>query len=115
MITARVVHADERAVRNEKLIELLLNLIVRQRLGCTTALLLLLLLRTLSRWLIQLREHFRVLTPQRRWVEGHEHVLGNALGWVLAGWLLVGLLLGALIVGHVLMTAERVRWLLEQD
>ena len=37
-----------------------------------------------------------------------------AVGWVLAGWLLVGVLVGALIVGHYLMTAERVRWLLDQ-
>lgn len=37
----------------------------------------------------------------------------GAVGWVLAGWLIVGLLLGALIVGHYLMTAPRVRWLLE--
>jgi hypothetical protein len=36
------------------------------------------------------------------------------LGWLLAGWLLAGLLVGALTVGHYLMTAERVRWLLEQ-
>jgi hypothetical protein len=40
-------------------------------------------------------------------------VLG-AIGWLLAGWLLAGLLLGALVVGHYLMTADRVRWLLEQ-
>ena len=38
----------------------------------------------------------------------------GALGWLLAGWLIVGLLTGALIVGHYLMTAPRVRWLLEQ-
>ena len=38
----------------------------------------------------------------------------GALGWILAGWLVVGVLLGALIVGHYLMTADRVRWLLEQ-
>ena len=38
----------------------------------------------------------------------------GAVGWVLAGWLIVGVLVGALIVGHYLMTAERVRWLLDQ-
>jgi hypothetical protein len=38
----------------------------------------------------------------------------GAVGWVLAGWAIVGLLVGALIVGHYLMTADRVRWLLEQ-
>ena len=38
----------------------------------------------------------------------------GALGWVLAGWAIAGLLVGALIVGHYLMTADRVRWLLER-
>ncbi len=38
----------------------------------------------------------------------------GAVGWLLAGWAILGVLLGALIVGHYLMTAPRVRWLLEQ-
>lgn len=38
----------------------------------------------------------------------------GALGWLLAGWLVVGLMTGVLIVLHYLMTAPRVRWLLEQ-
>src|SRR4029453_17664312 len=60
MIPAGVVNTDQRTVCDEKLIELLLNLVVRQRLWFAVALLLLLwllLLRTLCRWLIQLREH----------------------------------------------------------
>jgi hypothetical protein len=38
----------------------------------------------------------------------------GALGWLLAGWPIVGFLVGALIVAHYLMTAERVRWLVER-
>jgi hypothetical protein len=38
----------------------------------------------------------------------------GAVGWVMAGWLLIGVCLGALIVGHYLMTADRIRWLLDQ-
>jgi hypothetical protein len=37
----------------------------------------------------------------------------GALGWMLAGWFVVGLLLAVLVVGHLLMTADRVRWLLD--
>lgn len=37
----------------------------------------------------------------------------GAVGWLLAGWPLVGLLVAALIGGHCLMTADRIRWLLE--
>ena len=37
----------------------------------------------------------------------------GAVGWLLAGWAIVRLLTVGLIVGHYLMTAPRVRWLLE--
>ena len=63
VVAAGVVDANERAVSDQKLVELLLDLVVRQRLRLPVALWLLLWLllwRPLRRWLTQLRQHVSV-------------------------------------------------------
>ena len=90
VVAPRVVDADQRAAVDEELVELLLKLVVGQRLRVARLLrllllglrlrrlLLLLLCRAAGRRRIQLVQHLGVVAPQRRRIEAHEHLLRRA-------------------------------------